>query len=77
MNQLEECHLREREAEKQDTIAALEEARHGRLAPLRPSFALARGGAYCFCGGGNGSRTGSGLILARIAFRVLTRGDMK
>jgi hypothetical protein len=29
------------------------------------------GGAYCFGGGGNGSRTGSGLILARIAFRVL------
>jgi hypothetical protein len=29
MNQLEEGHLREREAEKQDTIAALEEALAG------------------------------------------------
>ena len=31
--------------------------------------AVAFGGAYTF-GGGNGSRTGSGLSLARIAFRV-------
>src|SRR5437588_1929385 len=43
----------------------------------RLCFAVARGDAYCFGGGGNGSRTGSGLILARMAFRVLMRGDMK
>jgi len=43
----------------------------------RLCFAVARGGAYCFGGGGNGSRTGSSLIFARIALRVLTRGDMK
>ena len=43
----------------------------------RLCFVVARGGEYCFGGGGNGSRTGSGLILARIAFRVLMRGDMK
>jgi hypothetical protein len=40
-------------------------------------LAVTRGGAYCFGGGGNGSRTGSGLILARMAFKVLMRGDMK
>jgi len=28
-------------------------------------------------GGGKGSRTGSGLILARIVFRVLMREDRK
>jgi hypothetical protein len=43
----------------------------------RLCLAVARGGAYGFGGGGNGSRTGSGLILARIAFSVLMRGDMK
>ena len=32
------------------------------------------GGSYRF-GGGNGSRTGSGLIFARIAFNVRMRGD--
>jgi hypothetical protein len=37
-----------------------------RLAP-RLCFVVARWGAYCFGGGGNGSRAGSGLILARIA----------
>ena len=39
--------------------------------------AVARGGAYCFGGGGDGSRTGSGLILARIAFKVWMRGERK
>jgi hypothetical protein len=34
----------------------------------------ARSGSYRF-GGGNGSRTGSGLIFARIAFNVRMRGD--
>ena len=29
-----------------------------------PPRGVARGGAYCFGGGGKGSRTGSGLILA-------------
>jgi len=51
-----------------------------RRAAQRPArrlcLAVARGGAYCF-GGGGSSRTGSGLILARISFRVLMRGDMK
>jgi hypothetical protein len=42
----------------------------------RLCFAVARGGACGFGGGGGGSRTGSGLILARIAFNVLMRGDM-
>jgi hypothetical protein len=28
-------------------------------------------------GGGSGSRPGSGLIFARIAFKVLIRGDQK
>jgi len=42
----------------------------------RLCFAVARGGACGFGGGGSGSRTGSGLILARIAFNVLMRGDM-
>ena len=36
--------------------------------------AVARGGSYRF-GGGNGSRIGSGLIFARIALSVRTRGD--
>jgi len=27
--------------------------------------AVARGGAYCFGGGGDGSRTGSGLIFGK------------
>jgi hypothetical protein len=35
---------------------------------------LARGGAYTF-GGGKGSRTGSGLSLARIALSVRMRGE--
>jgi hypothetical protein len=43
----------------------------------RLCFAVARGGAYCFGAEGNGSRIGSGLILARITFKVLMRGDMK
>ena len=42
----------------------------------RRRAAVARSGSYRF-GGGNGSRTGSGLILARMAFKVLMRGDMK
>jgi hypothetical protein len=43
----------------------------------RLCFAVPRGGAYCFAAGGNSSRAGSGLILAPIAFIVLTRGDRK
>jgi hypothetical protein len=43
----------------------------------RLCLAVARGGAYVFGGGGDGSRTGSGLILARIAFSVLIRCEMK
>jgi hypothetical protein len=39
--------------------------------------AVARGGADCFGGGGNGSRTGSGRSLARIAFNVLMRSDRR
>jgi hypothetical protein len=35
--------------------------------PRRLCLAVARGGANCFGGGGNGSRTGSGQNLARIA----------
>jgi hypothetical protein len=35
---------------------------------------LARGGAYTF-GGGKGSRTDSGLSLARIALSVRMRGE--
>jgi len=42
----------------------------------RLCLAVARGGAYGF-GGGNGSRAGSGLILARIAFKIWMRCDMK
>ena len=38
----------------------------------RLCFAVARGGAYCFSGGGKGARTASGLIFERIAFGVLT-----
>jgi hypothetical protein len=50
-----------------------------RLTALSPLLfaALARGGAYCFGGGSRGSRAGSGLILARIAFRVLMRSERK
>ena len=36
--------------------------------------AVARGGAYTL-GGGKGSRTGSGLSLARMAFKVCIRGE--
>jgi hypothetical protein len=41
------------------------------------SATVARGGAQHFGGGGRGSRAGSGLILARIAFRVLMRSERK
>jgi hypothetical protein len=37
--------------------------------PRRLLIAVARGGAYTL-GGGNGSRTVSGRILARIAFSI-------
>jgi hypothetical protein len=47
-----------------------------RFARPRLLAVLARGGAYCFGGCGR-SRTGSGRILARIAFRVLMRSDRK
>ena len=40
----------------------------------RRRAAVARSGSYRFAGG-NGSRTGSGLIFARIAFNVRMRGD--
>jgi hypothetical protein len=43
-----------------------------RAVAASPSPAVAH-----MAGGGNGSRTGSGLILARIAFNVLMRCDMK
>jgi hypothetical protein len=44
------------------------------LRPRRLRATVARGGAYTFPGG-KGSRTGSGLSLARIALGVRLRGE--
>ena|SRR6267378_7609766 len=58
--------------------SAAERHRRAAIGFQRPEFrrraAVARSGSYRF-GGGNGSRTGSGLIFARIAFNVRMRGD--
>jgi hypothetical protein len=45
--------------------------------PVGLCRAVARGGSYCLGGGGSGSRTGSRLILARIAFKVFMRVERK
>jgi hypothetical protein len=42
---------------------------------LRLRYLPFDGGPYCFVVGGVGSRVGSGLSLARIAFRVRMRGE--
>jgi hypothetical protein len=49
---------------------------HALSLPVQPHrcLAFARGGSYRFSGG-NGSRTGSGRIFARIAFSISIRGD--
>jgi hypothetical protein len=49
----------------------------GHRPPSRLCRTVALGGSYRFGGGGSGSRTGSGLILARIALRVLMRAERK
>jgi hypothetical protein len=51
-------------------IAQKTEPRHDAAERRRRLLAVvARGGAYTF-GGGSGSRTGSGRILSRTAFKV-------
>ena len=77
----EEQMARERttEEERDDPIeqAIIHLIRCGGRAGISPGLllaAVARGGAYTF-GGGEGSRTGSGLSLARIARKVWMRHE--
>jgi hypothetical protein len=58
-----------------DPAEALRRGNHKLLGSHRlRRYLPCRGGSYCLTSG-TGSRTGSGLSFARIAFKVMMRGD--